>query len=250
MNAPASVERWVNHLPNESPEQDDFRDVDVSYRRYFSGPETKKDDSRLRPLFTLGNVAERLPDVFSAWFRACKRFPHAFNLYFGVQYTRKLFTDWRLQTVVHALTLYAQPDGPRPAVDERLQAILEGAGEQNAKYLIRLLSTSMLLNAEAALSALMEEHGAEVEWLFGRSPQAFIGRVTDTLHYLLRRESTDVFAASQGNELYYLTATLGWLMKLCLLKEIGCARDDRKRLIEGNLEAQGIHVFWTRQAVN
>jgi hypothetical protein len=93
----------------------------------------------------------------------------------------------------------------------------------------------------------MEEHGAEIEWLFDRSARKFIGRVTNTLHYLTRREVMDFFAASQGSELFYLTSTLAWLMKLCLLKEIGFAKAERKELMERHAEAQLVRTFWKKQ---
>lgn len=241
MNHPASVERWVNHVSDDAAGED-TNSVDINYPRYFSGLTPDEDGSSYRPLFYLEHVRDRLPSVFAAWLDASVRFKDTFNLYFGVQYSRRMFTDWRFQTILHALTLYGQPRTRKASRDERLNAIFESVGAEDAEYLTKLLTTSLLLNAENVLLDLMEEHGSQIEWLFGRSCTAFVGRVTNTLNYLLHRDPINGFAASQGNRLYYLTETLGWLMKLCLMKEIGFSKDERKQLIERHQVAQLVHV--------
>jgi hypothetical protein len=247
MNSPASVERWVNHLPGDDEGSPDMREVDISYRRHLSGPESAEDSRTFRPLFDLEHIRGRLPHVFDAWLNASVRLRDTFNLYFGVQYIRQLFTDWRFQTILHALTLYGRVGGPRPTRDLRLRAILESIEPENAAYITKLLDTSLLLGSEIVLSELMVEHGSEIEWLFGRPSTAFVERVTNTLHYFMHREVANVFAASRGTELYDLTEILGWLMKLCLMKEIGFSKDERRQLMERQQVAQRIHVA-SRQA--
>lgn len=241
MNCPASVERWVNHLPDEDDEEGNSQ-VDVSYPRYFSGPENRDEEPHYQPLFYLKHVKERLPFIFGAWLAAADRLSDTFNLYFGVQYSNRMFLDWRFQTILHALTLYGRVDGVPAINDNRLRGILDKVGPDDAEYLTKLLDTSLLLNDETVLLQLLEEHGSEIEWLFGRSSRAFVDRVLNTFQYLLRRKVHDKFAASQGTDLYYLTETLGWLMKLCLLKEIGFPKDERRMLLERNQEAQHISV--------
>lgn len=240
MNHPAALERWVNRVPGgDSTEGTDS--VDVNYPRYFSGPNPDEDSSYF-PLFYLEHVRDRLQSVFSAWLDASDRLGDALSLYFGVQYSKKMFTDWRFQTILHALTVYGQTHERKQSRDTKLNSILASVEPEEAQYLTKLLATSLLLNAENVLLDLMEAHGSEVEWLFGRPSTAFVARVTNTLHYLMHRDPVNSFAASQGETLYYLTETLGWLMKLCLLKEIGFSKEERKKLIERHQVAQHLRT--------
>jgi len=241
MNCPASVEQWVNRLTDES-EGEGIPQVEISYRRYFSGSESKEEEAQYGPLFYLQRVKDRLPTILEKWLAAADRLNDMFNLYFGVRYSRRMFLDWQFQTFLHALTLYGRADCAPPIQDNRLRSILRKVGADDAQYVAKLLDTSLLLNAETVLGQLIEEHGSEIEWLFGRSSTAFVGRVLNTFQYLLHRDVHDVFAASQGTELYYLTETLGWLVKLCLLKEVGFPKDERRDLLERNPEARHISV--------
>lgn len=247
MNFPVSVERWINYLPEKTGET---TQVDVSFSRYHSNSEKKVEGSGCQPLFYLNDVKNRLHDIFSKWLGAANQYRDSFNLYFGGRYNSLPFLDWRFQATLNSLTLFGRAQCPIPGKNAKLQEILTLVGPDNAHFLTQLLDTSLELNAETVLSKLLEEHGGEIEWLYGGPIGTFVTHTQNTIQYLLNRNLADLTTPPQGPELFFLTETLDWLFKLCLLKEIGFTRDERKKILDHNRSAQHIKGWSTRNLGN
>lgn len=237
MNSPARVDQWFNRLPKVDGSEVSPQ-IDVSYSRLLSSATRDEHVSHVQPLFNLEHVNERLPSVFTNWLNATTHFHAAFNLYFACRYHRRMDLDWRFQNILHALTLYGRSEGSPATRDETLQRILENVGPDDASYLKKLLDTSLFLYAESVLEQLMEEHGSDIEWLVGKKCEYFVNRVLNTYQYLLHRKPFDYVPTVEGELLYTLTETLDWLMKLCLLKEIGFSQDERSQLLRSNQNAR------------
>jgi hypothetical protein len=197
-----------------------------------------------RLIFHFSHVRDRFQTVVAKWLDLSRQFGEVCGLYFGIQYSPRTFLDLQFQTVLQALTLYAGRRGKLaelPRVAE-IEDVMQQLSVEQQLRLDRVLRGNQTIAAGAALAALLDKHWQIFEPLAGSTPEMFVNRTLNTLHYIEQRDPVDALAASLGAELYIHTQQLSWLMKLCFLEELGFSASEREDLLAGNQAADFIRT--------
>ena len=201
-------------------------------------PEDTKPVHYIHMLFTLQDLGERFPVVMGRWLEMADKYSAAFAIYFGIQYAPLAYLDFTFLGVVQSIALYfmRRQDGQAMRAEEgcRLKAVLAKLSEAETDWLLKHLGDSPFPPFEDILGVLLQEHGAELDPLISGRRQEFINEVLTMLRYAIHRESTAIAAAKVGSELYSLTETLRFVMKACLLREMGFTDQERVALFGRN----------------
>lgn len=178
-------------------------------------------------LFTLDDIGDRFEDVFRRWFALSERYSQVLPLYFGGLYRPPGYTDLRFAQVLQTLTLYqadrdANLRGSSPA-DEFLSDFQSEISAEKSVRLRDLIDSHPLAGVQHALTRLVGENVAEFAPVVGGPERCaeFVQNVSNTQQYLLTRRLPPDGRALEGEDLYWLTERLDWLVKIILLKEIG-----------------------------
>lgn len=141
-----------------------------------------------------------------------------------MQYGRPAYLDVTFLGVVQALSLFytRRDDGVahRDREERRLREIVGKLSAEDAEWVRNHIWVRPFPPLDDILAKLVREHETAMKPLF-RSEGGFITEVINTANYFLRRDPEVGLLASRGAELYWLTAKLRILMKLCLLRELG-----------------------------
>ncbi len=217
--------------------------IQVRMERVYSDASAEK---RSPPdlLFSLQDIGSRFQSMIDRWLTFSSNYSDVCNLYFGIQYRSSLYTDLRFQTVNQALALYAsrRTSGQELPVVSLISDIWAALNVDQRRRLDSLLRGNPVLQVEAALKSLLEAHWQAFKPLVVTTPDRFINRTLSTLHYIQQRNPSDYLTASRGADLYYHTQQLAWLIKLCLLDELGFTSDERTMLVERNPDAQHLRT--------
>src|SRR5262249_22945575 len=139
------------------------------------------------------------------WIEAADRLNDICNPYFGIQYQPASFVDTKFLIVFQALEVYQRR---RRRIDDR---IIESSG--------RLLSE--------LLTSLLEDHQATVGPLFGNDIEGAVAELIRYRNYVVHRNSDLGDNPNYSENLYWLTQKIMFLMKACLLTELGIPSEDQ-----------------------
>ena len=207
--------------------------IDARVRWVYSGDDAKG-FGRPGRLFGLEDVESRLGDLLGRWLACQADLASAFAVYFGVWYSPGMFADVRFQLVMQALTLYAKarnPKGHLPSVEANLSDTLAAAAPEKRAMLMRMLQGNPMLAAEGALVWLLGRHWEAFEAVAGTDRERFVNRLLNTMHHIQSRDPVDSLASLRGISLHLLSQQAQWLMKLCLLEELGFSPKEQLELV-------------------
>ncbi|MBY0229351.1 MAG: hypothetical protein K2W96_08745 [Gemmataceae bacterium] len=185
-------------------------------------------------LFGLEDVQGRFGDIVRKWQALHEEMAPAFAIYFGVSYRARLFTDTQLQLAVQALALYTKardPEGTIPTIKHELGDALLSLDDGKRALVMRLLEGHPVLAAERAVGWAIARHGDVFKVMAAPDGKRFAGRLLNTLHYVYSRDRFDSLAVRGGADFYHLGQQVRWLIKLCLLDELGFSTEWRKALL-------------------
>jgi hypothetical protein len=84
------------------------------------------------------------------------------------------------------------------------------------------------------LARLLEEHRIAVGPLFGREMKQAISELTEHRNYVIYRDSVVGSESEYGPKLFWLTQKLMFLMKACLLTELGIPSERQLKFFQNN----------------
>lgn len=189
-------------------------------------------------LFGLSDIEDGFASFVERWFRLTTTYADTCNIFFGLQYGPPAYLDLTFLGLIQSLALYytRREDGVdhRNQEDRRLTEVLKKLPQGDADWVRSHIWIRPFPPVEHILAKLLSEHAEVMNPLLRREPSGFINEVLSTLNYALRRDPEVALAAIHGAELYWMTAKLRILMKLCLLRELGFPAEKSRSFFEKN----------------
>jgi hypothetical protein len=187
-------------------------DVRVFGSRVFHDVEAAADLLPYGMLFSLGDVEDRAVDLINKWIDISQRLSDVCNLYFRLQYQFDSFVETKLLLLCQCLEVYQREREP-PHADNR--------GSSDFVF-------------DEQFEELLEEHRTTIGPLFGNEiPQA----ISDVIRYRNYVTCHDFKAGSDsgyGLKIFWLTQKLMFLMKACLLTELGIPSEHQLKFFQHN----------------
>jgi len=192
------------------PGEDDR--IHVIAARVFHDAKAAEDLMPHKMLFSLEDVKDRAVALISRWMEVSERFAGVVNPYFGIQYEPKSFVDTKFLIVFQSLEVYS-----------RLHT--QGGGS---------IVTPSDQSLGHLFTKLLEEHWKTVGPLFGLSLEGTVAELMKYRNYVVHRDSDIGKEPDYSRKLYWLTQKLMFLMKACLLTELGFTSDELDRFFRRN----------------
>ena len=165
-------------------------------------------------LFTFPDIRERFPKIMDRWLnRVAEELKPVCDIFFGTVYKPQSYLDTKFQDVVQSLMLYYE-----------IRHGTRADGSQHYTW----------VHLQEWLGRLADNHSAVMNPLVGNNLRGFVDRVTTTYNYVVHRRGDMREQAARGEEEYWLTQKLMWLMKSCFLAELEIPEPERVKLFERN----------------
>jgi hypothetical protein len=188
--------------------------IQVFYKQPRRNPDASDSLEPEAMLFTLGGLSDVLENVVDSWLRLHTELGPVCDLFFSVQFASTMYLEGRFLNMVHATETYHrrrnQERGKGPALRTRMTDLLADIGK--------------------AVEPLIPNE------------KDFVDKVVDTRNYLTHYDPKKEEKAASGNELYRLTETLSYVVKVCLLRESGISTERCAELLFKNLDFWQLHL--------
>lgn len=197
-------------------------------------------------LFTLEDqsISERFNEIIERWLTNTDldKLGDVINLFFSVLYTPDLSPEMGFLNIAFAAELYHRKRFNNEVLPEnehnaRITSILKAAPEAHREWLKSVLGFSNEPFFRSRIDELVEATKEVVSPLFG-DKDYFVNKVKDTRHYRVHNDSTLKKKAAEGEELYWITKILSYLVQTCLLMELGLTSQDCSELFAENRDYQ------------
>ncbi len=163
-------------------------------------------------LFSLSDVEDRAVDLISKWIEISERLNEVCNLYFRLQYQADSFVETRFLLVCQSLEVYQRKRQPASEGDRGFSELV----------------------FRGQLAKLLEEHRTTVAPLFSNEIGQAISELTKYRSYVVCHDFQAGTDADYGAKMFWLTQKLMFLMKACLLTELGIPGEDQLKFFQRN----------------
>lgn len=230
------VETIVNHI-REVP-------IEVVFQQ---DPYEERQDVLLSPdklLFSLQDkvVSERFSEIIERWLNNTDiaELGDVFHLFFGVLYDPDLSQEIEFLNIAFAAELYHRKRFsnevlPKSEYKARVKSIVDSAPEEHREWLKNALSFSNEPLFRDRIDQLVEITKDVVSPLFS-DKDYFVNKVKDTRHYRVHNDRRLEKKAAKNAELFWITKALSYLVRTCLLMELGLTSQDCFELFSKNRE--------------
>ncbi|MGH9446774.1 MAG: HEPN domain-containing protein, partial [Terriglobia bacterium] len=120
----------------------------------------------------------------------------------------------------------------RAEEERRLQGILSILTPSDSQWLLDRLGARPHPPFQNILTEPLKEHGDVMTPLISGRQSGFVNEVMNTLHYAIRRDHEIGLVTSFGADLYWMTEKLRFLMKACVLRELGFSSEKVQSLFQ------------------
>jgi hypothetical protein len=206
---------------------------------------------RLMPddmLFTLQDVAQNFSGVIERWLEVADELDSVCNLFFGVQYSPRMYLEHQFLNMVQATESYHRRRHTNQVLPEvehrnRIDSILATSEERYREWLAEKLKWSNEPSLRHRIRELIEIADGVISAL-APDKEPFIQKVVDTRNFLVHQDPCLEDKAAEGAELYRLTQTLSFLVQTCFLRELGLSPERCVELFRKNRR----YVYAMREA--
>jgi ApeA N-terminal domain 1 len=210
-----------------------------------------------RMLFSLSDLGTGFERAVQAWFKSTHLIRPVFELYFGTLFAPGLYLETKFLNLAQAVEAYHRrrfpgtpmarddfSDKVRPELKRAIGATL--VGDDGATKKIRELFMSKLqffneYSLKMRIDSLLDAH-KELAAAFIDDSEQFARLVRDTRNYLTHYDEELEDKRPAPDELFDLTAQLGFLLQLCFLAELDIPIETRRAIVERNSS-----MAWFRQ---
>ncbi len=187
-------------------------EIAVLAARVFDDESSAADLLPHKMLFAVSDLGDRVAEVIGRWIEISERLADACYPYFAIQYKPDSFVDVKFLTVFQSLEIYQRRRGA-----EQAQAGTAPGDRSEKEHLL----------------ALMQEHSPTIGVLFRSIPEA-ADELIRYRDYIVHRDSDLGDRPDYSETLYWNTQRLMFLMKACLLSELGFSADEQKQFFRRN----------------
>ena len=187
-------------------------------------------------LFYYSDIKDQWCDVITRWLRVHNELNSLMRFYFGIRY-RPMYVEQKFINNVFSLEAYHRiryqgVGSPAKQAEERVSAILtlaETLGEDDQEWLKNKIAYPDEPNLRERLADITGQASPVAEVLFpsNRKRNRFVGRVVRIRNGFAHLGSTqdDDNDVTRRPDLYQISEQLSWILKCCLLHEIGLSTE-------------------------
>lgn len=204
--------------------------------------EKRKEYSSAQMLFVLKDIETEFALYIQKWLNINAEIKHICDLYFGTEYAEFMYSEQRFLSTIQALESYhrvkfGNAQTSIEAHKNRLQEIYNQVPSQHIDWLQNKLHFSNEPSLKDRMKELFNKHKKVIE-PFIKDTNKFFIRVGNTRNYFTHYDESlkDKFATEE--ELFRLTQILSFLLKSCLLNELGCTFERCAELISKGSQYQ------------
>lgn len=201
-----------------------------------------KESSSVQMLFVLKDIETEFALYVQKWLNINAEIKQICDLYFGTEYAEFMYGKQRFLSTIQALESYHRVKfgNAQTSIEmhkNKLQEIFDQIPSQHLDWLKNKLHFSNEPSLKDRMKELFNKHKKIIE-PFIKEPTKFFIRVGNTRNYFTHYDESlkDKFAGKE--ELFRLTQILSFLLKSCLLNELGCTPDRCAELISKGSEYQ------------
>jgi hypothetical protein len=189
-------------------------------------------------LFGLADVECEFAPFVERWLRLTSKYSDACDVFFGLMYGPPAYLDVTFLGVVESLALYytRREDGAAHREEEarRLGDVLNKLPPADADWVRSHIRPRPFPPFQAVLGKLVDEQAEAMTPLFQTDKWGFIREVIGTFVYTIHRDPPFDQVVNSGAELYWMTAKLRTLLRVCFLRELGFSADAVLSLLKKN----------------
>lgn len=180
-------------------------------------------------LFSLKDIENELALYIQQWLNLNEKVKHICDIYFGIKYAEFMYEEQRFLSVMQALESYHRIKFSNEQVSQekhknRLQEIHSKVPDCYLDWLKEKLSFSNEPSLKNRIEELVKCYEGVIQPLIKNSDK-FIARVKNTRNYFTHYDVSLKEKYAQGDELFRLTQILSFLLRACLLSELGCSSE-------------------------
>lgn len=215
------------------------------------GPRVQPDNEKRKAvrsnemLLTLSDV--EFVTFLERWWQLAERYAEALNIYFGIQYGPPSYVDTTYALMAQSVSLYYAKTSEgiehRGEEERRFRDMLPTLTNHDAEWLIDHLGVRPYPPFQSVLQRLVERHGAVLDPILANRRDAFVNQAAATLRYIERRDAEESGASTHGSELYWLMQKLRFLIKTCILAELGFSAEQIGNFFHRNVYFQHISTL-------
>lgn len=195
-------------------------------------------------IFTFRDVENDFSGFLERWLAFSRKNDIILNLFFNVWYSSKMFLDHRFLNIVQAVESYhrekqafkqkAYSDEEHGEIKKAIKSVLSAERWDRVRLsLIRANEVSL----NERISELVD-YTYETMLPLVKNKDKFNNLATKTRNFLTHRDPSAKDKAARGDDLFYLTQILFFLLQTCFLKELGFSDDQCKKFLQKNGEYQ------------
>lgn len=192
----------------------------------------------------LAVIGDEFSEVISRWLRLSIELDSVCNLLFGIEYNRRMYSEHRFSSVAQAAESYHRrrmknEDLPSNEHAARVRTVLDAAPPEHTEWLRERLTYSNEPSLPPRLKELIKMGGAAVSPIapvVGR----FVRRVADSRNFYTHYDRRLEDRAAKGEELFWLTQRLAFVVRAALLRELGLSEERVAKALQRNRMYQPI----------
>lgn len=197
-------------------------------------------------VFTFQDVEDRWADAIQRWLCVSEELRSVFDLFFSTEYQPEMYLDQRFLNVSFAVETYHRQRIRNAALPEdahktREEAILEKCPEEYKDWLRKRLRYSNEPDFKDRIVETVERWKEIMLPLIG-NVAGYAQKVADTRNFLVHHDSRLRKKAARRRELFRSLTALRFLMRACLLDEIGLPRERIIGVIQRNREYAFVRI--------
>jgi len=220
-----------------------YTPVDVIYQYRVAPPPAggRREFTRLSGVWCPYRLIEgRIESVARNWIEKSERLGPVYDLFFSTVYSGNTDLEFRLLSLVAALEVYHRrtmrnEEVPREEHEKRLNEILSSVPDQHREWLEERLRYSNEPRLRKRIKEIYDSLSG-IRYVAQRIPKRddFVNKVVTTRNYLAHYNHSLEESALRGGELHSLVANLEFLIRLCLLREVGFADSEIDEILSEN----------------
>lgn len=189
-------------------------------------------------LFTLDDYESGWPQLIPTWLQLQDKLELAGDVFFGTRYAPASYLETRFLSIAQAVEGYhrrcfSNEDIPAEEHSRRLEEVLSAILEQHLEWAGSKLKYANEPSYARRIKELIKTTDPLLRQLLGKTSRFARAAVQSRNFYThLKQESED--AVARGEDLFWLTEKLSWLLRVRLLLDLGFTHKHCAELLERN----------------
>lgn len=236
-NSPNFITQLTGYYRDEDKSDVGGRAEDAEVQIYFS-ENNRSETTEASPLFTVQDTEISFSDLLNKWFSIADELDSVCNLFFGVLYSERMYTEHKFANFVQAAESYhrrrfSNQVLPKPEHKQMITEILQEVPEQYKGWLKEQLAFSNETRFKERIRQLVDFAGRVISPLV-IDTEAFVTAVTNTRNYNTHHDTRLKERTLRDADLYWLSQTLSFLVQACLIRELGFSDEQCVNLFAEN----------------